>query len=62
MGGGANFQSNSDLIIAKEDLASIPEKHQESQNESVSTLVDKVGSVLDYHQKRKLIFFNILKF
>ena len=53
--GGANFQSNSDLIIAKEDLASIPEvKHQESQNESVSTLVDRVGSVLDHHQKRKL--------
>ena len=52
--GGANFQSNSDLIIAKEDLASIPEvKHQESQNESVSTLVDRVGSVLDHHQKRK---------
>lgn len=44
---------NSDIVIAREDLASIPEHHMDSHNESVSNPPERAGSVLDRHINRK---------
>jgi len=48
-----NQMRNSDLVIAKDDLASISENYLETNQESVPEQMERANSVLDHQMNRK---------